>query len=267
MRNVYGGLIAFFVILGLTGAPSLAQPEAPTVYFLLAGNRNTNIGAGVKGNIGLLQGFKNDIQRAGFRVEERDVLDPDFSCTSIKKLVDDIRPAADDVVIFYYSGHGYRTQSSATKFPEFDCRVSPTDPFLGLVSAVQILKQKTTPLRLIIGVADTCNQPPIAPPFGTRGVTLGMVPGLKHLLGDFKGTILAAAAKPNENAYYQTIENAKGFFTDRFISIIRKEAAQKQSGASWDAIQTKAVMPIVIPDFDPQEPIMELDITAVPAPQ
>lgn len=269
MRNTYCGLIAFLVMLNLTAASAPAQPAAPTVYFLLAGNRiDTNIGAGVKGNIELLQSFKDDIRQAGFRVDEHDVLDPDFSCASIRKLVDDIHPAADDVVIFYYSGHGYRTQGSATTFPEFDCRIAPADPFLGLVSAVQILHQKTTPPRLIIGVADACNTLLVAPPFGTRGGISAqeLVPGLKHLLGDFRGTILAAAAKPNDYAYYQTVGAAKGFFTDAFISIIRNEALHKRSDASWDAIQAKAVKPIVVgPDYDPQEPTMELDL--MPAPQ
>jgi len=238
------------------------------VHFLVAADRTaTDIGQGVKANLDLLRSFEKAVQGSGLVVAEHAVLDPSFTCANIRKMVDEVQLQADDVLIFYYSGHGFRTPSSTTQYPEFDCaKAAPSEPTLGLAEVVGRMKQKTVPARLVIAIADSCNHLFTVPPVKVRGapeVRYGA--RLKHVLGNFRGTMVAAAAKPKEDAYYATGDGAYGYFTLQFLRGIRDASSAEPTDTTWEGVRELVSQTIVIgPDYDPQEPVVQSDIKVAP---
>jgi len=95
----------------------------------------------------------------------------DYSLKNIRKAIDDIKPTADDIVVFYYSGHGFRKDATSngqpipyqkSRYPFLDFRAKPSEDYNTLSMNVEeiyyILKNKKARFTLVL--SDCCNNIP-----------------------------------------------------------------------------------------------------------
>ncbi len=70
-----------------------------------------------------------------------------------------LKPDANDIVVFYYSGHGYRKKEDKRQFPYIDLRQKPDDDYLtqtlNMDDIYRFIKRKGARMNLVI--SDCCN--------------------------------------------------------------------------------------------------------------
>src|ERR1700752_2050903 len=141
-----------------------AGASAQTIHAVLIGDTtDASIGVGVTENLRKIRVFLQQAKSEGeLNIVVSAVKDADFNCLSIVKAVKTLPVQANDPVLFYYTGHGFRRSSTQTQFPEFDCRRT-SDPDRAELAGItnQVLKPSadsasTIPPRLMIAIADTC---------------------------------------------------------------------------------------------------------------
>jgi GH25 family lysozyme M1 (1,4-beta-N-acetylmuramidase) len=226
---------------------------AQTVHaILVADTFDTVIGAGVaenKANIASFLGNVKDL--TGLNVATTEVDGANFTCKSIIDAVNGLNVSADDVVFFYYAGHGFRRDSSQTQFPEFFCG-GPRDPTETLSQAVNSIKARQP--RLIIAIADACNRIAEPAPAAAAAPALGgdRKGALLRLFKAYRGALIMSGAIPGEYSWYMTAgASLGGFFTNQLLVAINQNINRSGPNVRWEAIAADAVKPIFVPTNPP----------------
>jgi Caspase domain len=172
-----------------------------------------------------------------------------FGKASVETALNNLNPSANDIVIFYYSGHGYSNpQNSTQAYPQFDLRQSRFDDItvatLNASDVYNRIKAKNARLNLII--TDCCNSnlgllKPEGKNFAQTAKSL--MTWEKSFCYDLfmksKGSILATAAKKGQYAYGNT--DLGGYFTSNIITAMEKHLSKFQnSSPTWDSIIAEA---------------------------
>jgi hypothetical protein len=177
------------------------------------------------------------------------VVGGDFSCNKIRAAVDGLTVGANDAVVFYYAGHGFRRTSAQSKFPEFDCRRATGDRPTELVQIMDKLKAKSP--RLLIGIADTCNVE--IPPSAAPGPTVPALPAnirkaMKHLFMEYKGVATMSGSVPGEFSWYRTSGPwVGGFFTTQFLAAFNESINDDTTRPRWEVIMLRSIEAMEIP--------------------
>ncbi|NJO25768.1 MAG: hypothetical protein HC867_08410, partial [Bacteroidia bacterium] len=87
----------------------------------------------------------------------------DFSKINVDNAINGIRPASNDIVVFYYSGHGFNDVKTNYKFPFLDLRDKTYQQFgepytLNIEDIFKRIKMKGARMNLVI--SDCCNADP-----------------------------------------------------------------------------------------------------------
>lgn len=246
---------------------SQAMPQPPTppanssiVYFVRAADtENADLKDGINQSLidldNLILQMRNS---ANITVKPIDIKDDHFSCSQIRKEIDAISTLEDDVVVFYYLGHGVGIDASH-KFPQFDCirfHVAPgiaaddqhsSASLDGVISQIQSKAHKP---RLVIAVADTCNVPfPSTAQTLQNAAAIDYLNGLPHLFYDYRGTLqMSGAIYPEAAHYWTTGPSRGGLFTKQLLSDISSEIQTKGGTAKWANIAMAAQDSIPLPD-------------------
>ncbi len=235
-----------FFILAFSYCTTLS---AQTVHAIIIGDTTDGtIGDGIKGNLVKIEAqLKVMESSAGITVKRYPVVDANFNCKSIRQAVETLAPGADDAVLFYYAGHGFRRDSTQTTFPEFDCRRS-ADPDQAQLSWVTSTLLDKKP-RLIIALADTCNFP-VAPQPAPAAAPLNSPEnrkaGLRRLFLTYRGMLTMSGAVPGQYSYYYNT-GAGGFFTNQFLAVLDQQTNTKGDLVHWEEIAAAATQKIYIP--------------------
>ncbi len=93
----------------------------------------------------------------GYQLNEQLISDDDFGRKQLDRALLSITPQPDDILLFYYSGHGYNLTGRADRFPilRLDKKLSNTSRNPGLLTIHTLLKHKKA--RLCITLGDCCN--------------------------------------------------------------------------------------------------------------
>jgi GH25 family lysozyme M1 (1,4-beta-N-acetylmuramidase) len=251
MRS-YSVIFLAAVWLALFGASDRSM--AQTVHAVLVANTlDPKIGAGVVENKANIASFLNSVQSlTGLNVASTEVDGANFSCKSVIDAISHLNISADDVVFFYYAGHGFRRDSSQTQFPEFFCS-APGEVTETLSEAVASIKEKQP--RLIIAIADACNritEPPPAAAAQAPAFAVDRKGALLHLFKDYRGTLIMSGAIPGEYSWYMTAGSSLGgFFTNQLLAAINQNINLKGPSVRWEAIAIDATKPIFVPANPP----------------
>lgn len=187
----------------------------------IADTTDLTIGSGAAANLNLTTGrFQQIAATIGLPFSHTSVSGTEFGCRRIIETLGTLQTDPGDIVVFYYSGHGWRKErrpkaSAGSTFPLFYC---PDDAGItyGLEDAAAAIRRLRP--RLAIYVADTCNvpaslTPPVvaAPPIRQDSRR----EALERLFLKPRGEIMMSASKPNEFAWYD--QNTGGMFTKQLL--------------------------------------------------
>ncbi len=173
----------------------------------------------------------------------------DFNCKNINEAMTALDVEPSDAVLFYYSGHGFRRDSTQTQFPEFDCqRTSDADraDLAGIVNNLLKIKKP----RFLLAVADTCNKETTekiaAPPAGLAPADRQAA--FQRLFQAYSGTLIMSGSVPGEFSWYSVRGGSLGgFFTNQLLQAINQRIKDDGPAVRWEDIASDATKTIFIP--------------------
>lgn len=172
-----------------------------------------------------------------------------FGKANVEAAINNLKPGPNDIVIFYYSGHGYSNERKADEqFPQFDLRQSRFDDILvATLNASDVFNRiKAKNARLNLVLTDCCNSNlGLLKPEGKNFAltTKSLMDWEKTFCYDLfmksKGSIIATAAKKGQYAYGNT--DVGGYFTSNIITSLEKYLSKFQTKPpTWEEIIAEA---------------------------
>lgn len=171
-----------------------------------------------------------------------------FTKANAEKTLQELQVGRNDVVIFYYSGHGFRWSNQTDRYPQLDMRYSEYTPLsektsLALSDVAKIISNKGG--RLNIVMSDCCNsdigrnQMTSTTFMASRAFQGAEIEKLKMLFLRSSGTLTIAGSGPGEYAWCNV---NGGFFTLSFIQALKEEIGYMRNDTpSWEHIAQNAV--------------------------
>lgn len=243
--------VAIAFVLCLTGSLS-----ASTLRVLMVGDTNDrSIGKSVVTDLANFEQFVRDASsKAGMTLDLTTIKGNQVKSRVITDAVNNLKADADDTVIFYYSGHGFRTQQVKTRWPLLYIPDAGTKG-VDFQWVIDTLNKKNP--RMILAISDSCNS------FidGGRAINLkAMKPEQeaqwRKLFAEYKGRIYASGSQIGQYSFGS--DDTGGAFSSRFLGIVRGETTG--TNANWDNIMKQATKPIPInnPQQRSQDPQYEI---------
>ncbi|HNA92633.1 MAG TPA: caspase family protein [Chitinophagaceae bacterium] len=235
---------------GNNGVTNTNTTPAKIHFIMVANTEDARIGASVKKDVTNLYSEIKDVSTfLKLPLNYVEISGSNFGKEKVEAAISNLKPGTNDIVIFYYSGHGYSNdQNASLKYPQFDLRQSRFDDIYVATLNVQDVynKIKAKNARLNIVLADCCNSSlgtlkPEGKSFAltTKSLLSWDRNFCNELFMNSSGSVLATAAKKGQYAYGNT--DVGGYFTSNFVTAIEKYLSKFQSTApTWDKIIAEA---------------------------
>lgn len=246
-----------------------------TLHLILVTNSNDNsLGSGFEANHRKVKSLFSDAAGScGIGLDVVEVKGTNFSKANVLNAVQNVSAGPNDIIVFYYSGHGFRFSNQTSDWPQMDLRQGvyqdPRNYTLNLASDVYTpLANKNSRLLLVIG--ECCN---VDIGIGTpsRSDPVVMAPGgnvmnsnIVRSLFSKRGKAIIATSKPKEASWYYI--GYGGYFCNSFINNFMQSVGFTSSGnVSWEKIFTEAMnntTRLAQQDADPsyQDPIYHFEL-------
>lgn len=218
--------------------------ERPMMHlFIVANTEVADIGSACRVDYNNIRNEMSGIaQSIGIRLKEYDVTGVNYSKKGLKRQIASLRPAANDIVVFLYTGHGFRFDNQKDPYPMMALTTNDYQPLDGNYVALSDVYNAicSKGARLNIVLSDCCNskvgerRPLQGNTLFSRGNNNFSRKRLAELFFNAKGSILSTAASPGE---YSWCDAAGGMFTLSFIQSLRREISAMSTGeVSWQSI-------------------------------
>ncbi|MDR3268475.1 MAG: caspase family protein [Tannerella sp.] len=170
------------------------------------------------------------------KLKEYHYVDAECSKTNAEKVLQDLNCGPQDIVFFYYSGHGGRAYDDKSKFPQLS--LSPGDAgLMPLYRIDEMMASKHPKFRIIM--ADCCNSyvPGITPKDkdlgGAKSVLKDQTAEIyQNLFGRLHGSIVVSSSQAGETS--SAVDDG-GAFTLCFLKELQKIVAGN-SRPDWNAL-------------------------------
>lgn len=178
------------------------------------------------------------------KLEYKTVSGKDYNKKNVEKEISNISPAANDIVVFYYTGHGFRKPKDNRRFPYLDLRSKQDNTYmtnsLNIEDIYNSIKKKGARLNLVI--SDCCNTEVTASnAIGTpvpRKKGLLMSYNLENCRALFLNpkpmSILATAADVGQKA--SSNNKFGGFFSFFFKASMENQLSFFKTKVSWSSL-------------------------------
>ncbi len=172
-----------------------------------------------------------------------------YNLKNVQQAINDLNPDTSDIVIFYFSGHGFRKDKDNRAGPWIDLRPKDDNTYLvnsmHLENIYDIIRNKKGRFNLVL--ADCCNDivratnPMAKPPSGTKGlITNWNQENVRRLfLNPKKTSIMAAAASPGQLSACNL--QFGGFFSYFFKQSMENHFSYFKTDVSWDKVFKDAI--------------------------
>jgi len=232
--------------------------------FLVIDNHAERIGEAMEVNLSRWERELDKIERYTDIGVQRYIYKDD---TADFRFVDDLKALdvdPDDVILFYWSGHGFRSSRTSIEenpWPSF-CFHRDDDRMVDFKELTDYLTGKGA--RLVISIAETCNrQIPffIAPPkvqLKAKGTPLlnRLCQNYADLFLTPSGVVMVASSHPGE--FSHLFIRSGSIFTASFLESL-KEEVYIQEEASWEAIMLRTTELVIERNHgDQQVPLFEI---------
>ena len=230
-EHVLYTLMRAIILAFLIALPSFGRGE-DHLYALIACDTQSNLRYEVMCNkTRLLDALETISTQAGLTLHSTVLTGIDLTEEKIFEWLDEVRQSPNGVVLFSYSGHGYRNEQSVGEIPLlFFCKKSRT------FQTPEFYRQlESSGQRLIIMLLDCCNSFNTGFMFEKRPperVIIRRLPGMKKLFLGTKGTAVFMGASPGGTSWYY--RGRGGLFTSSFIQSLMEET--KEESASWKSL-------------------------------
>lgn len=174
-----------------------------------------------------------------------------YTKANVQKMIRDLTPRENDIVIFYYSGHGFRKpkQPADKIFPFLDLRPKPDQTYmvnsLNIEDIYDSIRLKPHSARLNLVLSDCCNSIPTAKnphgpvPLDNRGNMDQSEDNFKSLFLDRNPiSILMTAADVEQRS--SNNNDFGGFFSYCFKTALEKYLSPLKNKVNWDQVVAEA---------------------------
>ena len=198
--------------------------------------------------------FKKLSEEMNFNFIELIVQGEDYGKENILGAIDMLTPGSNDIVVFYYSGHGFSYEKDAAKkYPQVDLRSHPSSDKIDVVNAhtenladvFELVKRRGARLNIVIG--DCCNSL-IDFKRNYKGGSEALKNEIKEpvvinketceaLFCDYTASILVASAGKGE--YAVSDDKLGSLFTYNFSKSLKglmKRNVDKSQGLPWSKL-------------------------------
>lgn len=188
----------------------------------------------------------------------------DYSKESLEATINELEVGENDVIFFYFTGHGYRYENQIqcgalpylylTKEKEHLYEVG-----ICLESINEQLKAKAP--RLLVSLADCCNNIlPYEEPIAMNTALVGEV--YKKLFLQTEGHIIATSSLPGQFSF---ATNNGGYFTNGFLETIRDLASVESDldQVSWDKVLKRTTALTIINSESKQKPQYQVAVSTI----
>lgn len=230
------------LLICVTLVCSTAAWSAGLRVLIIGDTNDRSIGKSVVTDITNFETFVRDIAaKTGLTLDLKVIKAAQIKSKIITDAVSKLKVDADDTVIFYYSGHGFRTQQVKTRWPLLYIPDAGTKG-VDFQWVIDTLGAKNP--RMILAISDSCNSFIDTPPssVGSRSMQQDQEALWKKLFVEFSGRIYVSGSIIGQYSFGQDVTG--GAFTSRFLSIVRGEV--KKPDTNWDNIMKQATKRIQI---------------------
>jgi hypothetical protein len=231
----------------------IEECHAQALHAVLVGDtQDASIGVGITENLKNMNLFLQRVETEGqISVSRTEVKDDRFNCKTIIQTIEQLNLGSTDIVLFYYSGHGFRRDTTQTKFPEFDCRRTADPDRADLSGIVNDLVQSKKP-KLLLAIADTCNKKSeasiAAPAAAAFPSPADRRAAFQRLFRDYSGTLMMSGSVPGEYSWYMVAGSSLGgFFTNQLLRTVNQKILDQGPRTRWEDIAADATKTIFIP--------------------
>lgn len=247
----------------LTLLPMMAQ-AGNLISIIIADTKDSSIGDSVDRDFTNMRSKTAEIAKYTKMKEVKVHLrDSEANPQRLSRILDELKVNKDDVVVFFYAGHGFhpRAQKKSTPWPSMT--FSSGGKSISYDSVMKGLEQKKP--RLLLTVADTCNSL-------TRGLednegiraspkvdSYVLEHNYKQLFVETTGSIKVTSSSVGESAWGG---RSGGIFTNAFINNLNA-AVESRNGIDWKVIlekTSKKTTQETANKNSPQHPYYELKI-------
>jgi len=175
-----------------------------------------------------------------YQVETKIYDGNNFSKRNLEDVMNNLQCNKDDIVFFYFSGHGGRAKNDDNKWPQMNFNKAGQyvdDYYVPLDIVNNIIRQHDPRLSIVIG--DCCNNyANISPKVIMRGQTVvddEETPNqvINKLFKDIKGNIIVSSSKQGEYSYSDSEKG--GFFSSNYLLSFSK-ALNKEISGDWETV-------------------------------
>lgn len=239
LRLCFSARHILFLLLSFCMALSVHGGRLHTIIF--ADTNDPKIGASVLQDYYSLSVEASTIAAAtGLQMKSYFFKGDQCTNANLVQLLDKLRTDKDDVILFYYTGHGTRSREDVSEFPQMCLGSRYDDDFYPLENVQKRLEQQPARLKIVIG--DCCNSitPGVsAKQFESRSVTVlsrEPVNVYNSLFVGNKGYLITSGSQKGETAL-GTAEG--GVYTNCILNIL-KDIAARGMISTWENIMEQA---------------------------
>lgn len=224
--------------------------DASTLHLIVVANTNvSDIGAACAKDMANLNSEFGGIARVlGMKYDPNLIQGRNYSKANLANLMRSFKPGSDDVVVFVYTGHGFRFDDQQDYYPNMDlCPTSYDDPMKNYVAVSDVYKELVAKgARLSLVFSDCCNNEigETTPLVNTntlfsRSNNNFDIKKLERLFVDASGSLIATAASPGEVSWCGV---NGGFFTLSLLESLRAHISVLTNGLpDWETLITDAL--------------------------
>ena len=223
-----------------------ASADGKFRVIIFADTNDEKLGTGFDKNIELIQDELGVITSALDMVNdyEEDVYEQ-YECNSakVKQVIQNFRCGPNDIVAFFYFGHGTRSAQDKSEFPQMCLGERDQSKFIPLEDVHNALVRKGGRFTLVMG--DCCNNvagPSITPKMGVLAAASSsefsptQKAAIRKLFLGSKGSLMISGSKKNEFSIYNTFMG--GFMLRSFIEAL-EEHTSATSNPDWNICLNK----------------------------
>ena len=232
-------------VLQEMGEAQNTNPDACTLHLIELTNTTIgDIGAHCLLDNKAMKNEMSGITRLlGMNLKVYDVSGLSFGFSGLQNILDSVKVKSNDVILFHYSGHGFRFDDQEDPFPQMllcsNEYMNVLDHnYASLSEVYSILDGKGA--RLCLVLADCCNSmigvpvPVASNSLQKRDRTNYDRSRIEDLFLRASGSLISSAASPGEVSW---CDMQGGMFTNAFLQSLRNEIGLlNQEKASWESV-------------------------------